>query len=581
MDFKAILALGICSAAATPSSVLGQTVYPSAGVVHCIPTETRLPVYFHAESLVGTGYNVNHLRESLIHAINVWNEESQSRTLMYYAGDGVVPPGQSYGITVTHSTATAHCKFRPQALAYAQGVGAGGQCVGPSSITLYLSNCNSPPTARAFSVFQPDNATYSYEGVLIHELGHAAFGFPDVTQYFDAVGVMWGSINPGPVYPSLHLYPIDQDSAAMSPFREQTTDWQQQSAVYSWPSTWEGPSAFAFGGASPISASIGPALHRDVSGPGVMFGTASERPRMIFSQTRADGGAWVSSGVQPPGAGNGPGYSRLWTRISISDYNEAMVVWSNCVGQFQPCNLYWAFAANPLGGPWISGYFMNLNAFGRPALEYDRYLDRFVLISIDATGAPRTAQTGAQYPVWSDVYTPPSYPSTTGPNGRPLRYLGNVQFQGTDGVGLAVAAADWPEQGLLNALVQMNVTWNYPAQQYDVGAPVFAGPIGAGSVTESFVTGRHFGLAEDRGGPQLVMAWGDGRSTGQIFEARKSSFSSAVVFASSQALPAWPGGRVARSSVDVAVRMQSTFTFFPWYTYFPARVEVSSAFTFP
>ncbi len=312
---------------------------------------------------------------------------------------------------------------------------------------------------------------------------------------------------------NLHLYPIEQDSAAASPHRAQTTDWQQQSAVYSSSSSWEGPSAFPFGGSSPISATIGPAIHRDISVAGVVFGTASERPRMLFNESRADGAAWMSSGVQPPAASWGPGYSRLWTRIAISDYNEAMVVWSDCTGQFAQCYLYWAFTADPVYGPWNSGNFANLNTFGRPALEYDHYLDKFVLIALDSTGAPRTAQTPAQTPVWSNIYTSPSYPPTTGPDGRPLRYLGNVQFRGSDGVGLAVAAANWPEQGLLNALVQMSVTWNYPAQQYDVGPPVFAGPTGAGSITDSFVTGRHFGLAEDRTGPQMIMVWRDGRST--------------------------------------------------------------------
>ena len=125
MKIKTMIALTTAAAGelTTPSAAQCQQYYNNIGMTHCVPTQTRLPVYFNAASLSGTTYNVNHLRESLIHAVDVWNEESQSRTLLYYAGDGVVPPGQAYGITVTHDTTTSHCAFRPQAIAYAQGSG--------------------------------------------------------------------------------------------------------------------------------------------------------------------------------------------------------------------------------------------------------------------------------------------------------------------------------------------------------------------------------------------------------------------------------------------------------------------------
>ncbi len=204
-----------------------------------------------------------------------------------------------------------------------------------------------------------------------------------------------------------------------------------------------------------------------------------------------------------------------------------------------------------------------------------------MLIALSNAGTPKTSWTAAIAPIWSAAYSPPSYPAPNNASSRPLRYLGNVQFRGADGMGLAVGAANWLEQGLLNALVQMDVTFNPSAQQYDVSAPVFAGPTDTGSTGPTFFTGRHFGLAQDRGSGQLVMVWSNGQGSTQLYVARKSKFESASAFGGSLILPPWPGMRVVRSSIDVAARSRSSFTFYPQYTYIPARFEVGAALTTP
>ncbi len=316
--------LAICGLIGAPARVNSQPLYQGLGTRHCIFSQSQLPVYFQSSSLSGTGYDATLARESLMHTINVWNEESQSRTLLYYAGDGYPPPGTQYSISVLFDNTTDHCAFHSSAAAYAEGSdGGGGVCGGPSQITVFLKTCGVPTQNRVFSLFHPDATSFSLEAVLLHEFGHAAFGFADY-NYFADVGLMFGTVDPGPAYNRLHLYPIEQNSASASPTRMQTTNWRIESAVFSSSTAWEGGTSFPLGGASPLSVTVGPTLHRDASYSGLMFGASSDPLHALFTQSRAESSAWASSGLQPPASGVGG--SRLWVRVAVSDYNEVMVI---------------------------------------------------------------------------------------------------------------------------------------------------------------------------------------------------------------------------------------------------------------
>jgi len=150
----------------------------------CMPPTGDNYVYFDPGSLSdpARGYNVNYFRAALVRAIAVWNEESLSQQRLIFGGD-LTPssPGPDNHIVVSHDF-TRSCGGADTGLAYTQGAasgGAGGPCNGSRSLTVHLQDCSSPPHEVRYSAGIPSSAEYSYEAVLIHELGHAAFGFPD------------------------------------------------------------------------------------------------------------------------------------------------------------------------------------------------------------------------------------------------------------------------------------------------------------------------------------------------------------------------------------------------------------------
>lgn len=341
----------------------------------------------------------------------------------------------------------------------------------------------------------PSAVEYSYEAVLIHEMGHAGMAFPDVNH---VQGVMYREILSGFASNRLHLFPIDQRSAMEHSSLAET----RQSAVvpYDWNSIVWGTADASLGVASTVAPGIGSYAfppsrpHFDVASLGVA---------MPVTRSGAYGGPWNARG---PSAVGPTGSQTLWPRVAVSDYGEVMMTWLQCEENTltvtynldNRCGCAYAYsAAASEPSSWQTGHVrtntgMLITDIGRVtyapcAVEYNQPLDQFVVAYLSSsTNAPYITYTSAN----------PSYfalqHATDARAGTPyaaLRYMGDLAFvRGSVSDGILTAGAAVGSGRRENEIVQMRVFWN--GLYYETGAAVNA----AGEGTP-FSTGRHFGTA--------------------------------------------------------------------------------------
>lgn len=164
------------------------------------------------------------LGRSVAAAVAVWNEEGLSARRLVYAGKFTTQVPNENTIYVTLSDNFQCVSMGPNQigsrLATAINSEAGAaNCFGPREIQIHLRQCpNATTMLPGFPLFQftsfwPSNyGDVNLENLLVHELGHAAFGFDD---YSYDQGVMSGTTdtNAGGAASSMFLRRIDQQSA--------------------------------------------------------------------------------------------------------------------------------------------------------------------------------------------------------------------------------------------------------------------------------------------------------------------------------------------------------------------------------
>jgi hypothetical protein len=486
-----------------PHPARGQTY---GDTLPCVPTGDVQRVYFNPGDLAAEGYDVALFRQSLIRAIAVWNEESHSRRRLVFDGDttanSLLAPNT---IVVSHTTAN----FRsPSVLAFTSvhnftPNGFMGTCGAGTAVAVFLRQGlgTSTPTIP-WTTHWTNGTKWSYEAIMIHELGHAAYGFGH-TANGAPLGVMTPDIVlSSPIGRHLHLYKVDWDSAIQRgglTLRSQATRLRSDFAGWSSSTELYGP-----------PTTVGPGISW-YTGPSQFVVTASPRtvpPSPAALRAGSAGGPWFSLS----NAAVHPTDRNTWWSVAVSNFGEIVAVWHACnTGISGVCEPKYCYSPTlSAAGPWECGGFQPGDTFARVEVHYDRPRDRFVVIWLDSgSGHLRTvnrpAEPGGNWGVPVNAYTHTLV--------RPLRYMGGafVETTGSPSAptlrGSFFAAAAWEVveagQPLLNPLVEASVTFDGATQQYRIGLPELVN--GATESGATRVTSRHFGVL--RTGKVTVLAW--------------------------------------------------------------------------
>ncbi len=320
--------LRICIFGATAlqcGSLFAQTTY---GGMICVlpPVPTVIDVYWNPDNLATEGFDVDRFRETTLRAIAVWNEESRTGRRFRFMGslsaDAASPPGAIWIRNGAPESSDCSCNTSPGAsnsLASATIFGAPCYSTAPSGICMRMRRC-ADNSLIPWNEMGASAAEYSYEAVLIHEMGHAGMSFPDVSTTEE--GVMFGTLPSGFAANRLHLFPIDQRSAMAHSSLAETR--QTVVVPYDWNSIAWGSEDTSLGVASTVAPGIG-SYAFPPSRP--HFDVASLGTVVPATRSGAYGGPWNTRG--PSGAGP-VGTQTLWPRVAVSDYGEVMMTWLQC-----------------------------------------------------------------------------------------------------------------------------------------------------------------------------------------------------------------------------------------------------------
>ncbi|MCC7537534.1 MAG: hypothetical protein IT379_15020 [Deltaproteobacteria bacterium] len=348
----------------------------------------------------------------------------------------------------------------------------------------------------------------SYETMLVHEIGHAGFGLPDVVTNGGVMNSVYGQHAA-----TMHLYPIDSNTAvAQSGYTGHRIGTSQS---LNNGGTWSSVSTYT------LLDSLQPGLDSRVDG-------SAWPVDMVFNDVswweaevrRGNHGAWTTL-TAPSSAGAGNVYS--WVNVAHSDFGEMLAVWTYGCLNTTHCRISWAWTDSD-GASWSTGNLAaSYTTFGRPEVAYDRFRDRFVLAWIDGFDARiRTTSSPAPLISWATAITASPLPEV-------FRYLGGLVFDSA-GTGLLVAARNRTGVSPITSLVQMSLT--RPSSDY-VAGPAFI-MNSTGSNWTLYHAHRHFGLARRRDTGLILAAWPQRASPGgggTMMVATKSSISPSVSFA--------------------------------------------------
>lgn len=496
----------------------------------CRPVNGDHFVYFNAGDLSdpSRGYNVSQFRAALIRAIAVWNEESLSGQRMIFMGDGIAA-GNPTNINVNHvfkrSCAVGSIYDGLAITLNPSGGGSGGTCSNSTSITVHLTNCSQQELR--YSAGLPGSMEYSYEAVLIHELGHAAFGFPDlltasqgVMSYCNSPSPPYtmgtcGGIPPGPVGDRLHLHRIDQQTA-VDYFGSATT--AGRSRVLSSTNSWLGAeSVFQ------PTTTFGPSLTtRLTGGPtnGVLIG--STNTALTFSFHTGSPGSWApftSFYITPSAVSSGVSV-RPWISIAKSSWDELAAAWMECTS-LTVCNVRTAWRAST--GSWqVSPVTIAMPVTEQVEIEYDPDMDYFVMFSIHPDGRIFQSYEAAwQANNWT---TPIPLDGYNGYNSdRRFRTMGGVVFYQHPGTargdfhGRLFAASSTPVNGATSPIMAFDIGYDNSTFQYRTSALFFPGPAGQ---ENQYNTIRNFSVRRESSSNVVVAAWTDDQFQSHIRVAR-------------------------------------------------------------
>lgn len=515
-----LIALSLAIIGSSDASAQVPPVHPN---LSCSATGS-VPVYFNPANLTAAGYDVALVREAMLNAMAIVNEESQSRVDLYYAGDTnleTITPG----IVINFNT-TWWCPPAPETpdnpLAKAFG------CGGNGVIRFFMNDCDG--TARTWMTnHSTPNANLMWDAVAVHELLHISHGFPDrYVSPTEQDSVMFSYA--GPHNNMRHLYPIDVDSAMAQ--AGQTTRRPRYATA-------SNATATTFGGVvhvdSSTSSNYGASVDwRYVNGgtADLLFGFPQSNPR----EARLRQGNGVD--VARPGGMSGTSFIGMDMAVDPAN-GTILVAWLGRCVRNTHCPVNWAFS-NTNGSAWLTGTLPGIGGEGsiaRPVVAFDRSRFRFVIFYLTGDdGFLASASTSAYWPSFTEVLA----------NGYSrLRYLGGATFRESDGAGRVFAALDSTGTSLQHRIAGMVLI--YSGGAYTAGSPVNVHV----SNPDAFRTRRSFGAFYSDYQNRTVLAWRDGGAPRPL----ATSYATGMP-TSGFALPAFPISNV-RHSVDVTYNQTS------------------------
>lgn len=494
---------------AKPRAAKAQT-YPAP--IQCPAPSSfprRIPVRFDPGLLSARGFNPDDFRAAVIRAIHVWNEEGRAPFTLEWGGDIPIGGNPLAGqITIQHTDRGACTQGDALALASRNDYFCNGY--GPATVVFNLLRCPKNTGSIPWAPGIADGSEHSYEGTLVHELGHVLLGVIDVYGSFgtcDPTGIMCGYSFPGPEARRLHLYPIDQNTARVvytpppgqpdsegSSLRVRRLDPFQSS----WIASVDLPN---------VSSTIGPALSRRTTGDDrpsfVLFSPNRGGPAVI--EARAYSSTPISTYGPPPNLTTNDSL-RFWPRVAVSIYGEMFATWINCTNITAGCSVFVGYNDTPsVSSTWIVSQLPSVATFAPAAVAYDQNRDSFVAVVVDAGDLrPRTT--------WTPAYRP-NYALTALASGQAtawsqrIRFVGGLVFEpelANEGqYALASNLAAFPGRV---ALGRSTVQFDSASNSYRLAEPV---AMTAGTLIE---TPRHFDTARFGSFPALTMVWlrGDG-----------------------------------------------------------------------
>ncbi len=519
--------LFVASCVLESGEAFAQTnLYVDTGV-QCYPMDQTQYVWLDPSGFTADGWTptrVDQLEGTLLRAISVWNEESNSRRTIIYGGRGA-PKGRAVGPQDTFVVGRATYSCAPGG--YTQYGRASftytgtSFCTTPRDLELFLRTCPTfpPSVPTPFVFYWPGPTEVSAEAVLIHELGHALFGFDDQYAPNLSRGVMWGTLNPGPIGARLHLYRADQDTAIFG-----AVSGEAIGATLSRTATWLLNSSNAWVGASPgilntPATTFGPALATRHSNSGYYNSAALLRSTRDVGY-RFDLGApsaWTSLAAINDSYLSTAQVQHSWTGVAYSRYDEVTGAWIECsglqpdAGQPDGCVIITNFKSIYQTGASWQEVVHYAPAIARPEVAYDPWADRFLLVFIHRDGRLWHTFTPAAYSAW----TTPAPLGTSDGATRHFRYMGGAVFDylssgsppgapsGRYGW-LFAATSDFRSDGVLTPIVQMALQYDSVAGRYVVGVPDL--PIPGASAT-AFDTVRGFDVGDSIDSNNQVLAF--------------------------------------------------------------------------
>jgi hypothetical protein len=293
-------------------------------------TLNAVPVYFNPGTLAANGFNVDSFRQSLIDAISLWNEESQSNLNLGYAGDTTATDNIPGAVVVINQDSW-FCSDNALAKSWYVNPPAYQTTNGNVTRVFLRDSCTFALRQWVPGGPTPGTSEISYEAVLTHELGHAVFAMPD--RYS---GACWPDVpnsimfSYGRPAATRHLYPIDINSArALNGTASGRSHSVESANLYSWGSVaWINPSTNT--SFTPVVAERG-----SFGGNVHMLDSRADSLSGVFRQ--GDQGGWTTN--NPP-SNTTPQYHPA--SVAFSTFGEVIGVWPTSCTEAFDCQLGWA-----------------------------------------------------------------------------------------------------------------------------------------------------------------------------------------------------------------------------------------------
>jgi hypothetical protein len=468
-----------------------------------------VPVYFNPGTLGNYGYDPAPFREALFNALAVWRQQSMSMVNFYYAGDTTLTRIPN-ALVVEHDDT---CNGR-LASAFTQP-GANCGLYGAEINIHMLGGTGCTPTA--WNTHWSGPGSNNYEGILIHEVGHAVFGFADLAP--QATSVMVGQR--GQAAADLYLYSEDVLGAIGA--YGLTTQQPQTLITPNLGGAWSSLSPFTIAG---VNGSFPPSLAATANSAMPIAGSVTTYHQPYVEVRHGSHGSFFSYANAVPSAGN------IWhqSASAVSNYGETMVVAPTQCNRSTFCRLRWAWTANN-GSSWQSGTLLappTNGTFTAPVVAYDPAYDRFVVAYLAGDDSELyTLWTNAASANWST----PTLARSASAYARPFRHLGGLIFA-SNGSGLIAASAHWDEpptiyyNSVITPITQSDIAWNANANVYDLGATNYVRWYGARSEARTRVP---FGLARNNSS-EIFMVWRGTSGARRLTFATKTSLQASTWF---------------------------------------------------